>query len=143
VGPMTQQSSRNHHRVLVVESNPAAREVIQSTLKKAGYLLAEASNGGEAVTLLGLDSPASPINAIVCDIRAPKIKGIEAVSYFRVRYPQIPVIVTASYPDIEWAITLMKRGATDYLVKPVSREDLLMVVKSAVHRYLTVSRGSL
>ena len=106
-------------------------------------MLEEASNGDEAVTLLGLDSPAAPVNAIVCDIRAKKINGIEAVTYFRVRYPQIPVIVTASYPDIEWAITLMKRGATDYLVKPVSREDLLMVVKNAVHRYLTVSRGSL
>lgn len=143
MGPVMQESSRNHHRVLVVESNPAAREVILSTLKKAGYLLEEALNGGEAVTLLGLDSPDAPVNAIVCDIRAPKIKGIEAVSYFRARYPQIPVIVTASYPDIEWAVTLMKRGATDYLVKPVSREDLLVVIKNAVRRHLTVSRGSL
>jgi len=55
----------------------------------------------------------------------------------------IPVIVTAAYPDIEWAITLMKRGAADYLVKPVSKDDLLMVLKSAVHRYVTITRGSL
>ena len=137
------QSLKRRHRVLLIESDPDAREAILATLKKAGYTVVEATSSDQAVILLGVNGRSAAVSAILCDIRAPKIKGIEAAAYFRVRYPLIPVIVTAAYPDIEWAITLMKRGAADYLVKPVSKDDLLMVLKSAVHRYVTITRGSL
>lgn len=139
----TLESLKTRHRVLLVESDPDARKAIMATLKKAGYTILEATSCDQAVLLLGVNGHSNAVSAILCDIRAPKIKGIEAAAYFRVRYPLIPVIVTAAYPDIEWAITLMKRGAADYLVKPVSKDDLLMVLKSAVHRYVTITRGSL
>jgi DNA-binding NtrC family response regulator len=137
------ESLKTRHRVLLVESDPDARKPLLATLKKAGYTVVEATSSDQAVLLLGVNGQSNTVSAILCDIRAPKIKGIEAAAYFRVRYPLIPVIVTAAYPDIEWAITLMKRGAADYLVKPVSKDDLLMVLKSAVHRYVTITRGSL
>ncbi len=136
------ESPKTRHRVLLVESDPDARKAILATLKKAGYTVVEATSSDQAVILLGVNGDSDAVSAILCDIRAPKIKGIEAAAYFRVRYPLIPVIVTATYPDIEWAITLMKRGAADYLVKPVSKNDLLMVLKNAVHRYVTITRGS-
>lgn len=139
---MATESLKKNRRVLVLENDPKAREAILATLKKARYAAVEATTSDQAVILLGLDGHPAAVSAIVCDIRAPKIKGIEAVAYFRVRYPLIPVIVTAAYQDIEWAITLMKRGAADYLVKPVSKDDLMVVVKNAVHRYLTMTRGS-
>ena len=137
------ESLKTRHRVLLIESDPDARKTILATLKKAGYTVVEATSSDQAVILLGVNGHSTAVSAILCDIRAPKIKGLEAAAYFRVRYPLIPVIVTAAYPDIEWAITLMKRGAADYLVKPVSKDDLLMVVKNAVHRYVTITRGSL
>ena len=136
------ESLKTRHRVLLVESDPDARKTILATLKKAGYTVVEATSGDQAVILLGVNEHSDAVSAILCDIRAPKIKGIEAAAYFRVRYPLIPVIITAAYPDIEWAITLMKRGAADYLVKPVSKDDLLMVLKNAVHRYVTITRES-
>lgn len=134
--------SRRHH-VLLLENDPEARQAILAMLKKADYAVVEAAGSDQAATLLGTNGRPHAVSAILCDIRASKIKGIEAVSYFRVRYPQIPVIVTASYPDIEWAISLMKRGITDYLVKPVSRDDLMMVIKGAVDRFMMVKRWSL
>lgn len=137
------ESLKTRHRVLLIESDPDARKAILATLKKAGYTVVEATSSDQAVILLGVNGRSTAVSTILCDIRAPKIKGIEAAAYFRVRYPLIPVIVTAAYPDIEWAITLMKRGAADYLVKPVSKDDLLMVLKSAIQRYVTISRGSL
>jgi DNA-binding NtrC family response regulator len=133
---------KKNRRVLVLENDPNAREAILATLKKSGYTAEEATSSDQAVILLGMNGHPEAISAIVCDIRAQKIKGIEAVAYFRVRYPLIPVVVTAAYQDIEWAITLMKRGAADYLVKPVSKDDLLVVLTDAVHRYVTLTRGS-
>jgi DNA-binding NtrC family response regulator len=137
-----QESPNTRRLVLLVESDPGARQAILATLKKSGYAVVEAASSDEAVILLGANGDSTAVSAILCDIRAPKIKGIEAAAYFRVRYPLIPVIVTAAYPDIEWAITLMKHGVADYLVKPVSKDDLLVVLKNAVHRYVTLTRGS-
>ena len=142
MGTVAPESLKKNRRVLVLENDPNAREAILVALKKSGYTVEEATSSDQAVILLGMNGRPDAISAIVCDIRAQKIKGIEAVAYFRVRYPLIPVVVTAAYQDIEWAITLMKRGASDYLVKPVSKDDLLLVLKSAVHRYVTLTRGS-
>lgn len=142
MGAATLESLKTRHRVLLVESDPDTRKAILVTLKKAGYTILEATSSDQAVILLGVNGRSTAVSAILCDIRAPKIKGIEAAAYFRVRYPLIPVIILAAYPDIEWAITLMKRGAADYLVKPVSKDDLLIVLKNAVHRYVTITRRS-
>lgn len=143
MGTMELDSLNKRHRVLIVEGDPDVRNTILTTLRKAGYAIADAASSEQAVLLLGQNQLPSTICAIVCDIRAPKIKGIEAAIYFHVRYPFIPVIVTAAYPDIEWAITLMKRGVTDYLIKPISKSDLLMILKNAADRYVTMTRGSL
>lgn len=140
---VTPEMLKTRHLILLVESDSDARKTILATLKKAGYAVVEATSSDQAVILLGVNGDSTAVSAILCDIRAPKIKGIEAATYFRVRYPLIPVIITAAYPDVEWAITLMKHGAADYLVKPVSKGDLLTVLKSAVHRHATITWGSL
>jgi DNA-binding NtrC family response regulator len=143
MGTMLSESLRKRHRVLLLEDDSESRKIILAALKKSGYRVEEAASSDQAVILLGRNAHSPAVSAILCDIRAAKIKGLEAAAYFRARYPQIPVIVTAAYPDIEWAIMLMKRGAADYLVKPVSKDDLLMVLNNAVERYLLVQRGSL
>jgi two-component system response regulator AtoC len=131
------------HRVLLLEHDPEARQAILAQLKKADYAVVEAAGSNEAATLLGMNGRSAAVSVILCDIRASKINGVEAPAYFRARHPRVPVIVTAAYPDIEWAIELMKRGVTDYLVKPVSHDDLMMVIKNAVDRYMMVKRWSL
>jgi len=143
MGTVPMRPLKKRHRVLLLESDPDARDTILAMLKKSGYAVVDAASSDQAMVLMGTYGSPPAISAILCDIRAPKLKGIEAAAYFRVRYPHIPVIVTAAYQDIEWAITLMKHGAADYLVKPVSKDDLLMVLKNAVDRSVMVSRGQL
>lgn len=143
MGVAAPESVKRQHRVLLLEADPDACRTILSTLKKAGYAVTEAPDADQAATLLSLNEPPPAISAIICDIRSTRIKGVEAAAYFHAHYPHIPVIVTTTYPDIEWAITLMKRGVTDYLVKPLSRDDLLVVLKNALDRYVMVKRGSM
>jgi len=143
MGTATMGPLKKRHRVLLLESDPDARNTILAMLKKSGYAVVDAASSDQAMVLIGTHGSPAAISAIPCDIRAPKLKGIEAATYFHVRYPHIPVIVTAAYQDIEWAITLMKHGATDYLVKPVSRNDLVMVLKNAVDRFVMVNREQL
>jgi DNA-binding NtrC family response regulator len=131
------------HRILLLENDQEARQAILAMLKKTNYAVVEVTGSDQAAILLGTNGRPPAVSAILCDIRAPKIDGVQAPTYFRMRHPRVPVIVTASYPDIEWAVSLMKRGITDYLVKPVSRDDLMMVIKGAVDRYVTAKRWSL
>lgn len=139
MGTTTLAAQKKRHRILVIEGDAGARRVISATLKEAGYLVTEADTSDHAAALLSLDQRPRAVGAILCDIRTPKINDCEAAVYFRARYPAIPVIVTSAYPDIEWAIALMKQGAADYLIKPVSREDLLMVIGNAVQRFVLVN----
>ena len=74
------------------------------------------------------------VDAIICDIRMPKIDGVEAIAYFRSQYPSVPVIVLTGYPNTELSAGLMKEGVVEYLIKPVDREKLLAAVKNAIEK---------
>ncbi len=78
---------------------------------------------------------------IICDVRMPKLNGIDAVAYFRENYPSIPIIVLTGYPDVTLAVDFMKDGVVEYLVKPVEKDELVAAVRKAA-RQSTVFSGS-
>ncbi len=120
-------------RVLVIEDEASIRGPIRRCLLQAGLEVIEAADGEEAVAALHEGDNALMTDAILCDIRMPKIQGTDLIPYFRSQYPSIPIIVLTWYPDIELAIRLMKAGVRDYLVKPATKQELLKAVKNAVN----------
>jgi two-component system chemotaxis response regulator CheY len=126
-------------RVLVVDDEAQVRKPICLILKREGYEVVEAEDGEQAIIKLNTGDNPLMIDTILCDIRMPKINGTEAIAYFRSQYPGVPVIVMTGYPDVELAVGLMKQGVRDYLVKPVSREELMTVVKKAVDAHEILS----
>jgi len=72
------------------------------------------------------------VGVILCDIRMPKVNGLECIQFFRQEAPGIPTVVVTAYSDPEMASDLMTAGVKDYLVKPVEREKLLGVVGELV-----------
>src|SRR6266496_5170026 len=122
-------------RILVVEDEEQVRKPIRLNLTKAGYEVVEVSDGAEAITTMEDDRVAPLIDTILCDIRMPRVNGIEAIIHFRKHYPAVPVVVLTGYPDVELAASLMKQGVLDYLVKPVSREELLTVIERCVDQH--------
>ena len=122
-------------RILIVDDEPEVRKPIVLSLLDARYEVVEANNGEQAIEALKAEGNALMVDTILCDIRMPKINGIETVSYFRTHYPAIPVVVLTGYPDVELAVCLMKRGVLDYLVKPVPMEELMTVIKEAVEQH--------
>lgn len=122
-------------RILIVDDELSIRKPIRIALLQAGYEVVEAGDGGEAITALGDGDNPLTVDAILCDIRMPRINGIDAIHFFRTHFPSIPVIVLTGYPDCDLAVTLMKMGVRDYLVKPVTKQDLLRVLKCAVETH--------
>ena len=122
-------------RVLVVDDEDAIRKVAVRSLTRAGYEVVEADNGECAISALNADDNPLMVDAILCDIHMPKINGHEAIAYFRKQYPGVPVVVLTGYPEVDRAVGLMKAGVMDYLVKPISKDDLVKVIARAVESH--------
>jgi two-component system chemotaxis response regulator CheY len=122
-------------RVLVVDDEKTIRDLLRMTLTKAGYEVVEAEDGAKAIEILRQDDNPLMVDVITCDIRMPKMNGVEAIAFFQREFPSIPVVVITGFPETELAVSLLKQGVSDYVPKPVESQKLLAVVAKAMeHR---------
>ena len=121
-------------RVLVVDDEPAVRTIVRMILEKAGYEVLEADNGEAAIAALNTGENRLVLDLIICDIRMPKINGVQAIEYFQREYPHVPVIVLTAYPETKMAVSFMRSGVADYLIKPVDARKLKDAVDKAMER---------
>lgn len=124
--------SATNGRVLVVDDEPDIRKVVRLSLQKAGYEVIEAENGEKAIEAINHGENRLLLDVVICDIRMPKINGVEAIAYFRANYPRVPLIVLTGFPDTDMATSLLRQGVVDYLVKPVEGEKLREAVGRAM-----------
>ncbi len=117
------------HHVLVVDDDEEVREGILLQLSDTRYTILEAEDGEKAIEIL--NDNALTVDAIICDVRMPKVNGVEAVAYFRREFSGTPVIVLTGFPDLDLAVGFMKKGVVDYLVKPVEKAKLIETVEWA------------
>ena len=131
-GPLT-----GNGRVLVVDDEPVVRTLVRMTLEKAGYEVLEAQDGEQAIEAINTGENRLMLDALICDIRMPKVTGVETIDYFQREYPRVPLIVLTAYPNTDMAVSFMRRGLVDYLVKPVEAKKLREVVARAMKRRQT------
>ena len=125
-------ASTGNGRVMIVDDEPDIRKVVRMTLHKAGYDVVEAEDGQKAIEVINTGENRLMLDVIICDIRMPKINGVEAITYFRKEYPRVPLIVLTGFPDTEMATSFLRDGVVDYLVKPVEGEKLKAAVAKAM-----------
>ncbi len=119
-------------KILVIDDESDVRETIRMQLETANYNVLEAEDGEDAIKILRSENNMVNVGVILCDIRMPKVNGLECIQFFRQEAPGVPTVVVTAYPDTEMASDLMTAGVKDYLVKPVEREKLLGVVGELV-----------
>ncbi|HEV8539384.1 MAG TPA: sigma-54 dependent transcriptional regulator [Bacteroidota bacterium] len=115
-------------RILVVDDEKIIRESISFILKKEGYSITEAANGKQAYDRLLVES----FDLIITDLEMPEMKGIELLGHAMHINPQSMVVIITAYGSLETAITALRNGASDYILKPIEFEELLV----KVHRLL-------
>ena len=119
-------------KILVVDDEPEAVELVEFNLKQAGYEVINAANGAEALT----KSRAKKPNLIVLDLMLPEMSGLEVCKTLR-RDPAtagIPIIMlTARAAEIDRVLGL-ELGADDYITKPFSPRELVLRVKKILNR---------
>jgi two-component system chemotaxis response regulator CheY len=103
-------------------------------LEKGGYDVVEAEDGEAAIEAINTGENRLMLDAVICDIRMPKINGLDALAYFRRAYPHVPLIVLTGYPDTDMAVSCLHGGVVDYLVKPVDGKRLKAAVERAMEQ---------
>jgi len=113
--------------ILVVEDEEMVRSLVLRRLARAGYEAVGAANGMEALHLLREQT----FGVILSDINMPRLNGLEMLQVVHETWPDIVVVMFTAFGDLEHAISAMKLGASDYLVKPFDLEALVVTVEQA------------
>ncbi|KRT72735.1 MAG: response regulator [Candidatus Rokubacteria bacterium CSP1-6] len=108
-------------RVLVVDDEPAQRELVGGFLRKQGFDVAEAPDGRTALERFRKE----PFDLLLTDQKMPGLSGLELLEAARAVTPAVAVIIMTAYGTIETAVAAIKGGAADYLTKPVNLDELL------------------
>jgi DNA-binding NtrC family response regulator len=127
-------------RILVVDDEQIIRESLGFVLKKEGYQVEEAPNGKEALA----KQEARPFDVVISDIEMPEMRGMELLEHVTKRTPQTFVIMITAFASIETAVASLRKGAYDYVLKPIDFDDILHRLRKLLdHRALSLENSLL
>jgi DNA-binding NtrC family response regulator len=112
-------------KILVVDDEDIIRESLSFVLKKEGYAVEEAENGKVAYDKLLIES----FDLVITDIEMPQMKGTQLIEEVEKLNIQTSIIVITAFGSLDTAITALRNGAADYILKPVEFDELLIKVK--------------
>jgi DNA-binding response OmpR family regulator len=115
-------------RVLVVDDEPVVLNSVRKTLVRRGYVVDESFTGREALARFSGD----PYQLVLLDLRLPDINGLDLLAKIKREHPNVPVVIVTGYASIESAVEAIQRGASDYLPKPFTPEELYVVAERAL-----------
>ncbi|MCP3951446.1 MAG: sigma-54-dependent Fis family transcriptional regulator [Desulfobacterales bacterium] len=116
------------HAILVVDDDDAHRTMLNTLMGGWGYAISQANDGSVAIELV----QKQPFDLILMDIRMLKVSGLEALEEIKQINPAIPVIIMTAYSSIDTAVAAIKKGAYDYLTKPLDFERLKLIMERAM-----------
>lgn len=117
-------------RLLVVDDEEFLRSVISERLKIEGFSVDEAQNGMEALARLSEED----YSILLTDIRMPEMDGISLLREVSSRFPDTARIVMTAHGQLETAVTALKSGAFDYILKPVNFDVLFLTIRNALRK---------
>ncbi len=115
-------------KILVVDDEDSLRMTLKLRLQSAGFDVRVAQDGEEALAVLKED----PADLVLLDINMPNMDGIEALGHIAKLYPSTEIIMLTGFADFSTAIECLKKGAKDYLVKPIEMTELITRVKATL-----------
>jgi DNA-binding NtrC family response regulator len=122
-------------RILVVDDERAIRDLLSDAISDAGYEVLCASNGEEALSLIGQEN----IHIAICDIKMPGMNGIDLLQKIRDISPETIVLMITAYASVETAVDALRLGAFDYILKPLIDEDVIAKILR-IDQYLKIKR---
>jgi two-component system, NtrC family, nitrogen regulation response regulator NtrX len=116
--------------ILIIDDEKAIRKTLSEILSYEGYKIEEAGDGEEGLRKF----KEKTYDVVLCDIKMPKIDGIEFLDRVREVNPDVPVIMISGHGTIETAVEAVKKGAYDYIAKPPDLNRLLITIRNAMDK---------
>ncbi|HEX9308684.1 MAG TPA: sigma-54 dependent transcriptional regulator [Anaeromyxobacter sp.] len=116
--------------ILLVDDEPNIRRALRMVLEPEGFAILEAESAEKGLEIL----QAEPVDLAVFDIRLPGMDGLTLLGKARELWRDLPVVIISGHADTTDIVDAMKRGATDFIPKPVDRERVLVSVQNALSR---------
>ena len=117
----------------MVDDDKSHRQILAEALSRAGFHFDVAGSGEEALEKGGQRE----YDVVFSDIKMTPLSGMDVLESFRKSAPDTPVVLLTAFGSVETAIQAMKRGAFDYLSKPINLEELVLMAARAIeHRRL-------
>jgi len=119
---------KNRKTILVVDDDDAHRTMLRTLVGGWGYDIVEANDGSTAIERV----QERPFDLILMDIRMLKVSGLQALDRIKAFNPAIPVTIMTAYSSVETAVEALKKGAYDYLTKPLDFDKLRLTIERAM-----------
>mgnify|MGYP001486931523 FL=1 len=116
--------------ILIIDDEKAIRKTLSEILSYEGYKIEEAGDGEEGLKRFKEKN----YDVVLCDIKMPKLDGIEFLDKAREANPDVPVIMISGHGTIETAVEAVKKGAYDYISKPPDLNRLLITIRNAMDK---------
>ncbi len=116
--------------ILIIDDEKAIRKTLSEILSYEGYKIDEAGDGEEGFRKFR----EKEYDVILCDIKMPKMDGIEFLEKAKEGNPDIPIIMISGHGTIETAVEAVKKGAYDYISKPPDLNRLLITIRNAMDK---------
>jgi two-component system nitrogen regulation response regulator NtrX len=116
-------------RILVIDDERAIRSTLREILEYEGYQVEEAIDGPSGLELLNKET----FDVVLCDIKMPQMDGIEVLEH-TLKITDTPVVMISGHGNIETAVEAIKKGAYDYISKPLDLNRLLITLRNAMDK---------
>lgn len=117
-------------RILIIDDEKSIRNALKEILEYEKYEIELAEDGIKGLEIIN----SNRIDAVLCDIKMPKMDGIEVLSNVVTNHSDVPVIMISGHGDIETAVDALKKGAFDYVQKPLDLNRILVTIRNALDK---------
>lgn len=116
--------------ILVVDDKADVRDTLQLCLQYEGFIVTTAVNGASALDAI----ERGPVDLVLLDVKMPGMDGIEVLGRILAIKPALPIVMMSGHGDIKTAVDAVKKGAEDFLEKPLDTDRLVVVIRNALRR---------
>ncbi len=127
----------NNRTIFTIDDDAKVLKFLNIHLSSAGYKVKQSTGGNGVFSELDNNS----YDLVICDMIMPDVAGVKILEYLRQKSDTIPIIMLTGVMDLPMAVEVMKKGAFDYLIKPILKENLLRTSNMAITQKEVIERN--